>query len=216
MTGTPRIDFDALYRGQAPGPDLPAVEKPPWDTGAPKEAVLEWQNHGLISGDVLDIGCGFGDNAIYLTGHGHTVTALDIAPTALVTARERAHAAGLPDAAITFAVADATELTGYTDAFDTVVDSGLYHCLDAGQRARYAAAAHRATRAGARLLIGCFSEDKPARPGGPGWRRPGVSQQSLHDTLGAVGWDVSEIRPFTITRDDGVEMALWLVHAERR
>ena len=84
------------------------------------------------------------------------------------------------------------------------------------RQAGVAAAAHRATRAGARLLIGCFPEDKPAGPGGPGWRRPGVSQQSLHDTLGGAGWGVCSIRPFSIRRDDGGEMALWLVHAERR
>ena len=31
---------------------------------------------------------------------------------------------------VRFAVADATELVGYRAAFDTVIDSGMYHCLD--------------------------------------------------------------------------------------
>ncbi|HXO51162.1 MAG TPA: hypothetical protein VN888_09055 [Mycobacterium sp.] len=41
-------------------------------------------------------------------------------------------------------VADATDLSGYEDRFDTVVDSALYHCLDdEGQQAYIAAPARR-------------------------------------------------------------------------
>jgi SAM-dependent methyltransferase len=73
-----------------------------------------------VHGDVLDIGCGFGDNAVYLAKNGHTVTGLDISPTALKTAERRAKDAGVH---VMFAVADSTKLDGYTDAFDAVIDS---------------------------------------------------------------------------------------------
>jgi SAM-dependent methyltransferase len=212
VTGSSRIDFEALYRGQAPGPGLPPVASPPWDTKTPKECVVAWQAEGLIRGDVLDIGCGFGDNAVFLAGHGHRVTGVDIAPTALMTARRRAHDAGLSEDSVTFAVGDATDLTGYIEAFDTVVDSGMYHCLDADERARYAAAAYRAARPGASLLVCCFSEADSA---GPRWRRSGVSEPSLRDTLGGAGWGVVSVRPFTVPRDDGVVMSFWLVRADR-
>ena len=39
-----------------------------------------------------------------------------------------------------FAVADSTKLEGYTDAFDTVIDSGLFHTLDDDGRRNYVAA----------------------------------------------------------------------------
>jgi 2-polyprenyl-3-methyl-5-hydroxy-6-metoxy-1,4-benzoquinol methylase len=125
MTGStpsPRLDFDALYRGESPGEGLPPVPTPPWDTKAPKENVVGWQTGGWVRGDVLDIGCGLGDNAVYLAKSGHQVTGLDISPTALITAERRAKDAGVD---ITFAVADSTKLEGYTDAFDTVIDSGM-------------------------------------------------------------------------------------------
>ena len=186
-SGFPRIDFDALYRGESPAEGVPAMTTPPWDTKAPKESVVSWQTAGWIHGDVLDIGCGLGDNAIYLAQQGHAVTGLDISPTALLT-----------------------------DAFDTVIDSGMYHCLDEQGKRSYARAVYRATRADATLLLSCFSdagEPDPERP------RPVVSEQVLRDTLGGAGWDIVSLEPSTVRREeDGteIEMAFWLVRAQRR
>ena len=210
---TTHFDFDALYRGESPAEGVPAMTPPPWDTKAPKESVVSWQTAGLVRGAVLDIGCGLGDNAIYLARQGHSVTGLDISPTALITAERRAADAGVD---VTFAVADATKLEGYTDAFDAVIDSGMFHCLDDDGKRSYAAAVHRATRPGATLLISCFSD---ANPSGDDWHRPAVSEQTLRDVLGSAGWDIESVEPATVRRErDGaqVEMAFWYVRAQRR
>jgi SAM-dependent methyltransferase len=211
--GGVRLDFDALYRGESPAEGVPAVATPPWDTKAPKENVIAWQEGGWVHGDVLDIGCGLGDNAIYLAKSGNNVTGLDISPTALSTAERRAKDAGVT---VTFAVTDSTKLEGYTDAFDTVVDSGMFHCLDDDAKRSYAAAAHRATRPGATLLISCFSD---ANPPNEEWPRPAVSEQTLRDVLGGAGWDIESLEPASSRREiDGndVEMAFWYVRALRR
>ena len=212
-SGGVRLDFDALYRGESPGDGIPAVATPPWDTKEPKENVTAWHQSGWVHGDVLDIGCGLGDNAIYLAQQGFNVTGLDISPTALTNAERRSHDAGV---SVKFAVADSTKLEGYTEAFDTVVDSGMFHCLDDGAKRSYAAAAHRATRPGATLLLSCFCD---ANPSDEQWPRPAVSEQTLRDVLGGAGWDIEALAPATWCREiDGneVEMPCWYVRAQRR
>jgi hypothetical protein len=46
---------------------------------------------------------------------------------------------------VIFGVADATNLTGCDERFDTVIDSAPYHCLDEDGRQAYAAGLYRAT-----------------------------------------------------------------------
>ncbi|OBF26636.1 class I SAM-dependent methyltransferase [Mycobacterium sp. ACS4331] len=200
MTGSPIDDFEALYRSEVPAP---------WDTHGPKENVIAWHESGLVHGDVLDIGCGLGDNAIFLAQQGHHVTGLDFAPTAIATAEQRARDAGIE---VTFGVADATKLEGYAGAFDTVVDSGCYHCLDDEAKSSYARAVHHATRPGATLLLSAFS-DANAEAGD--WPRPMVSEQTLLRTLQDAGWHVAALDSVTMPIDEGLPAIMWWVRAHR-
>jgi hypothetical protein len=98
-----------------------------------------------------------------------------------------------------------------------VIDSGMFHCLDDDGKRSYAAAVHRAARPGAKLLLSCFSD---ANAKDKEWPRPMVSEETLRDTLGGAGWDITSLTPDTVRRHDDagydVEMAFWLVQADRR
>jgi SAM-dependent methyltransferase len=215
----PKFDFDALYRGESPADGIPAMTRVPWDKKTPTETVVGWQTAGLIHGDVLDIGCGLGDNAVYLARLGHRVTGLDISPTALITAEQRAKDAGVN---VRFAVADATKLEGYLDAFDTVIDSGMYHCLDDGGKRAYAAALYRATRPGALLLLTCSSDASPQEA--EEFAPPTVSESELRAILGGAGWDITSLMasgPSAFGLGDTEDEMMgrrhrWLVQAGRR
>ncbi len=199
-------DFDAVYRGdfealardrQANSTGQPPafqIDRVPWDIGEAQPVVRSLEADGEITDEVLDIGCGPGENALFLAEHGYRVCGLDAAPAAIDIARERARSRGL-EGAVDFAVADATELTGYTDRFTTVVDSALYHCFPEDQRPRYAAAVYRACVPHARLHLVCFSDDVPEEFPGP-FR---ISEENLRDTLGGAGWVIHRLERTTYT-----------------
>jgi SAM-dependent methyltransferase len=179
-----RESYECLYRGEPAFPGAPAPDGIPWDIGRAQPRLMELEALGAIGGEVLDAGCGPGDNAIYLARKGYSVTGLDSSPTAIARARARAAEA---KAQVRFDVADATDLTGYDGQFDTVIDSALYHCLNHDGRPAYAAALHRATTPGARWFLYCFSEDSVNGVIAP---MEAVPEADVRSTLGNAGWRI--------------------------
>lgn len=196
-------DFDAVYRGDldaltnaARPTGSPGIrfDRVPWDIGEAQPVVRALESAGEFADDVLDIGCGPGENTIFLAERGHRVCGLDAAPTAIDIARDRARRRGREDD-VEFAVADATDLSGYTDRFTTILDSALYHCFPEDRRPAYVAELHRAARSQSLLHLLCFSDRVPDALPGP-FR---ISEENLRRTLTDGGWHVRRLERTTYT-----------------
>jgi SAM-dependent methyltransferase len=166
--------WDSAYRG-AP---------PPWDIGRAQPVVVEIADAGGFRGDVLDAGCGTGENALFLASRGLVVTGVDWSPLAIERARAKAAERRL---SARFDVADALDLASLDRSFDGVLDCGLFHTFDDHDRARYVASLAAVVRPGGVLHLLCFSDREPWG-GGP--RR--VGEAEIHAAF-ADGWTVRSV-----------------------
>ena len=180
---------------------------PPWDIGRPQPAFERLAATGVARGPVLDAGCGTGENALAFAGAGFEVVGVDAVEAAVVAARAKAEARGL---AAEFLVHDALELGGLGRRFRTVVDSGLFHTFDDGERRRYVTSLAAATATGARLHVLCFSELEPG-DGGP--RR--VTQAELRAAFDHPPFRVLAIESAEMATNLGGGRKAWLATAER-
>ena len=210
MDTTPAISrFDEFYR----------TTTPPWVIGEPQPAIVELERAGLISGKVLDVGCGTGEHTMLLTRLGYDVLGIDFAPEAVEQARRNAAA---KDVDARFEVADAMNLPGWP-RYDTILDSALFHIFDDTDRPKYVASLHnavparrrracaRAVRRGSRLrarrsAARPFGTHSPTDGSWRSWSRRPIAASSPRCTPSQLGLPIG-------TR---VDEPAWLARARRR
>jgi SAM-dependent methyltransferase len=168
-----RATFENLYAGPAP-----------WDISKPKGAFVAVATR--VSGRILDAGCGTGDNALFFASRGHRVIGIDFVHEAIRRARAKAAERKLP---VAFLIKDALTLADWSESFETVIDSGLFHVFSDQDRRRYVEGLAQVLEPGGRLFLMCFSDEEP---GTEGPRR--VSRQDLYDAF-ADGWEIESIEP---------------------
>lgn len=168
--------------------DYYATHTAPWVLGEAQPEIVEQERAGRIAGTVLDIGCGLGDNTLFLTERGYDVLGADFSEEAIRQARQNAANRDVP---ARFEVGDALRLDR-AESFDTVVDSAVFHCFDEQDQQHYTRNLHRMCRPGAvvHLLVGATPDDSEGDiPPGP----PRVSEQTIRQAFGE-GWQVEELR----------------------
>lgn len=103
------------------------------------------------SGRVLELGCGAGDISLWLAERGFEVWGVDLSPTAIAWARDKA---GERSLTADFQVGDVLTLAGHADAyFDLVVDGCCLHCIVGEDRARVLRSAARVLKPGGVLYV---------------------------------------------------------------
>jgi SAM-dependent methyltransferase len=157
---------------------------PPWDIGRPQPAFLELADAGVLTGRVLDVGCGTGEHALMAAGLGLDATGIDSAPTAIETAKGKARDRGLD---VRFLVWDAFDLPALGERFDTVLDSGVFHVFEDDERELFVRSLAGVVPSGGRYFMLCFSD---RQPGELGPRR--ISREDIRSSF-ADAWDVEAI-----------------------
>jgi cyclopropane fatty-acyl-phospholipid synthase-like methyltransferase len=181
-----RSTFENLYSGQAP-----------WDIGKPQKPFIDRADQ--ITGSILDAGCGTGDTALFLAGKGRQVTGIDFLEVPIERAKRKAAERGV---AVTFLVKDAMTLKDWSERFDNVIDSGLFHVFSDEHRKKYVEGLAAVLKPGGRVFLLCFGDEEP---GDQGPRR--VSKKELHEAF-AEGWSIESIEPIQIeVRPDLKEMS---------
>lgn len=196
-----RTAFESLYAGQ-----------PRWEIGRPQTAFINVADR--ITGAILDSGCGTGENAFFFASRGNTVTGIDFLAEPIAIAQLKSQERGQP---VTFLVMDALTLTNWTERYDNVIDSGLFHVFGDADRSRYVEGLATVLNPGGRFFLLCFSDEEP---GTQGPRR--VSRIELEAAF-AEGWVVESIEPSQyevrpVSRDENVIDAgpkAWFVVARK-
>jgi SAM-dependent methyltransferase len=155
--------FEPLY-AEAQG-DAARV---PWADLTPNPNLVEWLERDAVRGDgrsALVVGCGLGDDAELLTARGFSVTAFDVAPSAVAWCRRR-----FPQSSVRYETADLLNPPGaWTGAFDFVFEAYTLQVLQpAAMRIRAIECLAAFPRPGGTLLVICRGRD----PGDPEGQMP--------------------------------------------
>jgi SAM-dependent methyltransferase len=192
--------WDTPYRGE---------RWPGWDTGRVAPELKKAVEEGAAGrGRAVVLGCGGGNNAIYLASKGFDVTGVEVAPTALTRAAEKAREAGV---SVRWIVADVLALPDLAP-FDLIFDRGCYHHVRQYNAAGYVESVRRLSRPGTRLLLLAGRPDEERR-GGP----PRIKEKEIRSDFSALfefEW-FREIR-FDLRNPDAKGPLAWSVMMRRK
>jgi len=184
--------WDADYRGAKP---------PAWDIGRPADELQKLVREGTVrSCRAVDLGCGSGTDAIFLASHGFDVTAIDISPTALSQAQEKARKAGV---SVRWVLADVVAPPDL-GPFDFIYDRGCYHNVRDQNLTAYVDTVRRFSHPGTKFLLLSARRDEHAPA-----EYPGVTEEEFRYDF--LSWfDVEWLREIKLeSNEPGVSPPGW-------
>lgn len=161
--GRPSDWFEVLYQ-ESQGD----TQQIPWAKLTPHPYLSAWLESEAIRGDgktALVVGCGLGDDAEALAALGFSVTAFDVAPSAIAWCQQR-----FPDSPVTYQVADLFALPeAWSQVFDLVVEIRDIQALPLSVRADAIKAVAATVAPSGQLLVVTRVRDTETEPSGPPW-----------------------------------------------
>ncbi len=163
---------------------------PPWDIGRPQPPLLALASSGGLAGRVLDVGCGTGEHTLMAASLGLEATGVDVSPTAIRLAEEKAASRGV--ASVRFVTGDVlvpATLTALAGPYDTIIDCAVFHSVSDDDRRTYVDSLRSRLSAGGRFVMLVFSDHEP-----DGWGPRRISQAEIRTAL-SDGWRIESIEP---------------------
>ena len=128
----------------------------PFFKNNPDENLVNYFERKIItSGKVLELECGPGRNAIYLSKHGFDVDAVDLSELSIQWANERAKNRNLH---VNFIQKNIFDLEIEEGVYDMVYDSGCFHHIAPHRRMNYLSLIEKALKPGGIFALTCFVE----------------------------------------------------------
>lgn len=131
-------------------------EIPFFKVKGPDENLSEYIQNGLQAGKTLEIGCGPGRNAAFLSKNGAQVDAIDFSEKAIKWAGERANEAQVK---INFECVSLFDFHYEPQSYDFIYDSGMFHHLPPHRRLTYLEIIKAALKPGGKYGLVCFNPD---------------------------------------------------------
>lgn len=140
----------------------------PWEIGVRPELTGLVKSGRITPAEyprVLDLGCGSGDNDVFLAQQGFDVVGVDFTPIAPRRAERRVADSGVGERCPLVA-ADVTDpgMLAEESAFDLLLDFGTLDDMKPEGRSAMAANIHRLSRPGSIFVMWCFYSDKRDLP----------------------------------------------------
>lgn len=174
--------------------DARYAERDQFWSGRPNAALVDVAGP-LEAGQALELGCGEGADSIWLAEQGWTVTAVDVAATAVARARAHAAARAVPEGRITWLVED-LEAWRPSGSYDLVTACFLHSPVPFARTEVLRRAAGAVVRGG-HLLVVAHAEPPP-------WHRghDGAEHRFLgpDEELAALELDPGQWRPVLVER----------------
>lgn len=183
--------FDPLYTRARQG-----LSRVPWARYEPDWGLMAWveaNREHFRDQRALVVGCGLGDDAEYLASNGLSVTAFDVAPSAIDWCHAR-----FPESVVDYRVADLFHApANWTGAFDFVFESRTVQSLPVSMQRDAMRCISRFVSSSGVLYVFCRVRPEELVPHGPPWplapstitmlSEDGFRQQSFHQQPVAPG-----------------------------
>jgi len=146
-----QVEPDEIYR------NVPLKEIP-WNIETPPDVLVQLVESGKVPPcEVIDLGCGAGNYAIYLAHKGFNVTGVDFSPTAIKFAKENAKKKKVK---CNFLVTDVVDdlMNVVKKTFDFAYDWEVLHHIFPEKRKKFIQNVYGVLNPGGKYLSVCFSE----------------------------------------------------------